>query len=101
MNPKKTGTVFIVLLITLVAYGCGSFAYAVGLGGDIGVGILPSNFSFNNQQQITQINDPSFEPVILIKRIAVNTTNTTANTTNTTTTTTTTTTNSSNRSFTR
>lgn len=98
MNPRKTGTVFIVLLIALVAYGCGSFANALGLGGDLGVGIFPSNFSFNNQQQITQINDASFEPVSLVKHIVVNTTNTTTNTINNTTTTTPTT-NSSNRSF--
>jgi hypothetical protein len=99
MNSKKTGTVFIVLLIALVAYGCGSFVFAVGLGGDIGVGILPSNFSFNNPQQITQINDPSFDPVTLKKHVVLNTTNITTNNTTTTTTTPTTGTNSSNRSF--
>ena len=81
MNPKKSGTIFIVLMIGLIAYGFGSVANAMDLDGNTIVNAIPSNFNSFNQQQITPINDPSFKPVYLINHIVINKTNTT-NTTN-------------------
>jgi hypothetical protein len=83
MTPKKSGTLFIVLMIALVAYGAASGANALNIGTDIGIGMIPSNFNFNGDQKITEIGDPSFSPVHIVRHIQVNTTNTT-NATNTT-----------------
>jgi hypothetical protein len=74
MNSHKTGTVFIVLMVALVAYGVGSFAYAMDLGGDTIQKIIPSNFTLFSQQQLTEIGDPSFKPVKLVEKVVVNTT---------------------------
>jgi hypothetical protein len=82
MTPKKSGTLFIVLMIALVAYGAASGANALNIGTDIGIGLIPSNFNFNGDQKITEIGDPSFSPVHIVRHIQVNTTNTT-NATNT------------------
>ncbi len=82
MTPKKSGTIFIVLMIALVAYGVASGANALNIGTDIGVGLIPSNFNINGDQKITEIGDPSFTPVHIVRHIQVNTTNTTNNTTN-------------------
>jgi len=68
-------------MIGLMAYGFGSVANAMDIDGNTIVNILPSNFNSLNQQQITQITDPSFKPVYLINHIVINKTNTT-NTTN-------------------
>lgn len=77
MNPRKNGTIFIVLMIALVAYGFGSVANAMHIGGDVIADFIPSNLSTFNQQQIAQINDPFFKPVHLVQHIVINTTNTT------------------------
>lgn len=81
MDPKKSGTVFIVLMVALVAYGSGSIADALNLDGDAIVNLIPSNLTSLNQQQITQIDDPTFKPVYLMSHIVINTTNTTNNST--------------------
>jgi len=81
MNPKKSGTVFIVLMISLIAFGVSSTMNIADIGTNLGVGLIPSNLSFSNQQQITAIGDPSFEPAYINKHIIINTTNTTNNTT--------------------
>ena len=86
MNSKKSGTIFIVLIIALIAYGSGSVANAFDLGGNSMVNLIPSEITSFNQQQITQMNDPSFQPVYLIQQAIINndtnTTNETLNTTN-------------------
>ena len=89
MTPKKSGTLFIVLMIAMVAYGAASGANALNIGTDIGVGLIPSNFNLNGDQKISEIGDSNFTPVHIVKHIQVNTTNTTNTTTNTTTTNTT------------
>ena len=50
MTPKKSGTLFIVLMIALVAFGAGSGANALNIGTNIGVGLIPSDFNFNGEQ---------------------------------------------------
>jgi hypothetical protein len=81
MTPKKSGTLFIVLMIALVAYGTASGANALNIGTDIGVGLIPSNFNINGDQKISEIGDPSYSPVHIVRHIQINTTNTTNNTT--------------------
>ncbi|NYB52180.1 MAG: hypothetical protein HVN35_06455 [Methanobacteriaceae archaeon] len=81
MTPKKSGTLFIVLMIALVAYGAASGANALNIGTDIGVGLIPSNFNLNGDQKMNEIGDASFTPVHIVRHVIVNTTNTT-NTTN-------------------
>lgn len=81
MTPKKSGTLFIVLMIALVAYGAASAANALNIGTDIGVGLIPSNFNFNGDQKITEIGDPTFSPVHIVRHVQINITNTTNNTT--------------------
>ena len=84
MNPKKSGTIFIVLMIAFVAFGFGSIADALNLDGDTIINLIPANFTTLNQQQITQIGDPNFKPVNLMTHVVINKTNTTNNDTNTT-----------------
>jgi hypothetical protein len=84
MNPKKTGKLFIILMIAMLAYGSASAANALNLGTDLGVGIIPSDFNFNSQQKINEISDPSFSPVYLVKHVLVNNTTTVNDTTTTT-----------------
>lgn len=77
MNPKKSGTVFIVLMIALLAFGVASAANVVGLGSNLIDSVVPSNLSLNGQQQVSAIGDTSFTPVYVNKRVVVNITNTT------------------------
>jgi hypothetical protein len=77
MNPKKSGTVFIVLMIALIAFGFASAANVANIGTNSLDKLIPSNLSLNGQQQISVIGDTSFKPVSVNKRIIVNTTNTT------------------------
>ncbi|MTK64841.1 MAG: hypothetical protein F8N15_10060 [Methanobacterium sp.] len=77
MNPKKSGTVFIVLMIALLAFGVASTANVVGLGSNLIDSVVPSNLSLNGQQQVSAIGDTSFTPVYVNKRVVVNITNTT------------------------
>ena len=84
MSPKKSGTLFIVLMIALVAYGTASAANALNIGTDIGVGLIPSNFNLNGDQKISEIGDSNFTPVYIVKHVQLNTTNATNATNNTT-----------------
>ncbi|MDD1775604.1 MAG: hypothetical protein LUQ24_08745 [Methanobacterium sp.] len=81
MNPKKSGTIFIVLMIAFVAYGSGSIADALNLDGDAIINLIPSNLTTLNQQQITPIDDSNFKPVYLMTHVVINKTNTTNNST--------------------
>jgi hypothetical protein len=80
MNPKKAGRLFIVLMIALLAYGFASSANALNIGTDLGVGLFPSNLNFENGQKISEIGDPSYTPVTVVRRITINITNITNNT---------------------
>ncbi len=77
MNPKKSGTVFIVLMIALMAFGVASAANVANLGTNLIDSLIPSNLSLNSQEQVTAIGDTSFTPVYINKRVIVNVTNTT------------------------
>jgi hypothetical protein len=77
MNPKKSGTLFIVLMIALIAFGAASAANIANIGTDAFNGITIPNLSLNSQQQITTIGDPNFQPVSITKRAVLNVTNTT------------------------
>jgi len=77
MNPKKSGTLFIVLMIALIAFGAASAANIANIGTDAFNGITIPNLSLNSQQQITTIGDPNFQPVFITKRAVLNPTNTT------------------------
>jgi hypothetical protein len=77
MNPKKSGTLFIVLMISLIAFGVASSANVANVGSNLIGGIIPTNLSLNSQQQITTISDTSFNPVYINKRVVVNLTNST------------------------
>ncbi|WP_424356103.1 hypothetical protein [Methanobacterium sp. MBAC-LM] len=68
MNPRKAGKLFIVLMISLIAFGFGSCANALNSGNDVTSGILPSMIASNNNEQISTIGDPSFEPAHLMKQ---------------------------------
>ena len=88
MNPKKSGTVFIVLMIALIAFGVASAANVANIGNDQLKGLTLPNLNLNNHEQITTIGDPNYQPVYITKRIVLNVTNTTPviptnNTTNT------------------
>jgi hypothetical protein len=76
MNPKKSGTVFIVFMIALIAFGTASSANVVNIGADLFDGLTLST-NLNSQQQITTIGDPSFKPVYITKRAILNVTNNT------------------------
>ncbi len=84
MTPKKSGTLFIVFMIALFAYGAASGANALNIGTDIGVGLIPSNFNLNGDQKISEIGDPNFTPVHIVRHIQINITNNTTTTNNTT-----------------
>lgn len=81
MNAGKMGKIFIVLMVSLIAFGCGSSASALNAGNDITEGIIPSNIEWNNQEQISVISNPSFEPVHVMRHFYNNTTNSTNSTT--------------------
>jgi len=77
MNPKKSGTVFIVLMIALIAFGVASAANVANIGNDQLKGLTLPNLNLNNQEQITTIGDPNYQPVYITKRVVLNVTNTT------------------------
>lgn len=77
MNPKKSGTLFIVLMISLIAFGTASAINLTNIGTDAFNGITIPNLSLNSQQQITAIGDPNFQPVYITKRAVINITNNT------------------------
>ena len=82
MNPRKAGKLFIVLMISLIAFGFGSCANALNSGNDITSGIVPSMIKSNTNEQISTIGDPSFEPVHLMRQFynITNSTNSTNST---------------------
>jgi hypothetical protein len=77
MNPKKSGTMFIVLMIALIAFGVASAANVANIGNDQLKGLTLPNLNLNNQEQITTIGDPNYQPVYITKRIILNLTNNT------------------------
>lgn len=77
MNPKKSGTVFIVLIIALLAFGAASSANLANIGTGLIGGLVIPNLNLNSQDQVTAIADPSFQPVYVNKRVIANVTNTT------------------------
>jgi flagellar basal body-associated protein FliL len=77
MNPKKSGTMFIVLMIALIAFGVASAANVANIGNDQLKGLTVPNLNLNNQEQITTIGDPNYQPVYITKRIILNVTNNT------------------------
>lgn len=79
MNSRKAGKLFIVLMISLIAFGFGSCANVLNSGNDITFGILPSIFASNSSSQISTMGDPSFEPVHIMRQF-YNTTNSTNST---------------------
>ncbi len=82
MSPKTFGRLFILLMICLVAYGCGSCANVLNSEDSIIFDVVPSSFALDNQPQITIINDASFEPVYIWEHYPKTTSNITNNTTN-------------------
>jgi hypothetical protein len=82
MNTRKMGKIFIVLMISLIAFGCGSCANALNAGNDITNGLIPSNISLTNQEQISVISDPTFNPIHVMRHFYNNTTNSTNSTIN-------------------
>jgi flagellar basal body-associated protein FliL len=82
MNNRKKGKIFIVLMISLIAFGFGSCVYAVNGSNDFINGLIPITFPWNASEQISTIGDSSFAPTYIIKHFYNNTTNTTNNTTN-------------------
>ncbi len=77
MNPRKSGTMFIVLMIALIAFGVASAANVANIGNDQLKNINLPNLNLNNQEQITAIGDPNFQPVSITKRVVLNITNNT------------------------
>lgn len=82
MNTRKMGKIFIVLMISLIAFGCGSCANALNEGNDITNGLIPSNIALASQEQISVISDSSFNPVHVMRHFYNNTTNSTNSTIN-------------------
>ncbi|MEN4005957.1 MAG: hypothetical protein PQ964_01130 [Methanobacteriaceae archaeon] len=80
MNAGKMGKIFIVLMISLIAFGCGSLANVLNAGNDITESITLPNIEWNNQTQISVIGNPSFEPVHVMRHFYNNTTNSTNST---------------------
>ena len=85
MNPKKSGTLFIVLMIALLAFGVASAVNVTKIGNEQLSSITIPKLNLNSQEQITTIGDPNFQPVYITKRIVFNVTNTTVIQTNNTT----------------
>ena len=77
MNPKKSGTLFIVLMIALIAFGVASAANVANIGNDQLKGLTLPNLNLNNQEQINTIGDPNYQPVYITKRVVLNVTNNT------------------------
>ena len=80
MNSRKKGKLFIILMVSLIAFGFGSIVNALNYGNDITSGILPSTFVSSNQQQMSVMDDPSFEPVHVMRQFYNNTINVTNST---------------------
>ena len=77
MNPKKSGAVFIILMVALLAYGFGSFVNVVGVGNDVDIaGIMP-DLNLTGSEQISTMGDTSFKPAHFQKMVLNVTNNTT------------------------
>ena len=76
MNPKKSGTLFIVLMIALIAFGVASAVNITNIGNEQLSSITIPNLNLSSQEQITTIGDPNFQPVYITKRTVLNVTNT-------------------------
>ena len=85
MNPKKSGTLFIVLMIALIAFGVASAVNITNIGNEQLSSITIPKLNLSSEEQITTIGDPNFQPVYITKRIILNVTNTTVIPTNNTT----------------
>ena len=85
MNPKKSGTLFIVLMIALIAFGVASAVNITNIGNEQLSSITIPKLNLSSEEQITTIGDPNFQPVYITKRITLNVTNTTVIPTNNTT----------------
>ena len=85
MNPKKSGTLFIVLMVALIAFGVASAVNITHIGNEQLSSITIPKLNLSSQEQITTIGDPNFQPVYITKRIVLNVTNTTVIPTNNTT----------------
>ncbi len=85
MNPKKSGTLFIVLMIALIAFGVASAVNITNIGNEQLSSITIPNLNLSSQEQITTIGDPNFQPVYITKRTVLNVTNTSVISTNNTT----------------
>ncbi|HML05477.1 MAG TPA: hypothetical protein VK426_06870 [Methanobacterium sp.] len=81
MNTRKMGKMFIVLMISLLAFGFGSGVNALTAGNNVTSGIIPSSINLTTPEQISVMEDSSFDPVRVIRHFYTNTTNST-NTTN-------------------
>ena len=79
MNTRKMGKMFIVLMISLVAFGFGSCVNALTAGSNVTSGIIPSSINLNTPEQISVMEDSSFNPVHVIRHF-YNTTNSTNST---------------------
>ena len=77
MNPKKSGTLFIVLMIALLAFGVASAVNVTKIGNEQLSSLTIPKLNLNSQEQITTIGDPNFQPVYITKRIVLNVTNNT------------------------
>ncbi len=77
MNPKKSGTLFIVLMIALLAFGVASAVNVTKIGNEQLSSLTIPKLNLNNQEQITTIGDPNFQPVYITKRMVLNVTNNT------------------------
>ncbi|KAF5089100.1 hypothetical protein [Methanobacterium aggregans] len=85
MNPKKSGAVFIILMVALFAYGFGSLVNVVGFGNDVDVASIMPDLNLTGSEQISTIGDSSFKPAYIQKMVLNVTNNTTvSNVTNTT-----------------
>lgn len=73
MNSKKRGKLFAVLMVALIAYGIGS---SVSILTSDSISLEIPSVLASEQQQISTIGDPDFNPVWL-KRQVINITNNT------------------------
>ncbi len=80
MKTRKIGKVFVVLMVSLIAFGCGSCANAVNGGNDFTKGLFSTSIAWNTQEQISVMGDSSFKPIYIYKHYYNNNTNSTNST---------------------
>jgi hypothetical protein len=74
LNSKKRGKLFAVLMVCLIAYGFGS---SISLLASDTISLEVPSVLAAEQQQISTIGDPNFEPVWLKQQVIKNITNNT------------------------